>query len=144
MPFFLYIGHLLKLFFVSKYLDMQIPSHYLPIMPYLILKGANNFIEFAENVFKAKVELIVPRSEGVIMHGELTIGKAAIMFADATDDYQPFPSSMFILVENVEETYKLGLEKGAISIQEVAERNYGYSAGLKDPFGNHWWLSQSV
>jgi uncharacterized glyoxalase superfamily protein PhnB len=111
-------------------------------MPYLILKGANDFIDFTKKVFNAKVELIVPRSEGVIMHGELTIGKAAIMFADATDDYKPFPSSMFILIENIDEVYKLGLKNGAISTQEIDERNYGRSAGFKDPFGNQWWLTQ--
>lgn len=121
---------------------MQIPVHYLPIMPYLIVEKANDFIDFTKKVFDAKVELIVPRSEGVIMHGELSIGKAVIMFCDATEGYKAFPASMFLLVDDVNKTYNLGLQNGAISTQEISERDYGKSAGFLDAFGNQWWLTE--
>ena len=35
-----------------------------------------------KNVFGAEEQRIVPRSEGVIMHGELRIGGAVIIFAE--------------------------------------------------------------
>lgn len=123
---------------------MEQPNYYLPIMPYLIVEGANEFIEFTDKVFGAIVQLTVPRSEGVIMHGEITIGKATVMFADATETYQPFPGGMFLFVEDVKKTYELGLANGAVSALEVGEREYGLSAGLKDPFGNVWWLAQGT
>jgi PhnB protein len=121
---------------------MQIPDYYLPIMPYLIVEKAYDFIEFVEKVFKGKNRLIVPREEGVIMHGEMTIGKAAIMFCDATETYKPRAAGMFILIENVDEVYARGLANGAISLQEPADRNYGRSAGFQDAFGNQWWLTK--
>jgi len=55
---------------------MVIPDYYLPIMPYLIVEKAYDFIAFTQKVFNSKTELIVPREEGTIMHGEITIGKA--------------------------------------------------------------------
>jgi PhnB protein len=121
---------------------MEIPDYYLPVMPYLIINSAGNFIEFAKKVFNAEIKLIVPRAEGVIMHGELTIGKAAIMFADATEKFFPRPAGMFILIPNVDEVYHRALLNGATSLQEPADMDYGHSAGFEDMFGNSWWLTQ--
>ena len=121
---------------------MKPPQYYLPIMPYLIVNKAYEFIDFTEKVFNAKTELIVPREEGVIMHGEITIGKAAIMFCDATAVYKPRPAGMFILVQHVEEIYNRALANGAVSTQEPAEREYGLSAGFQDVYGNQWWLTK--
>ena len=64
---------------------MQIPSHYNRLMPYMIVPGAYEFIAFMKAIFGAGEQLIVPRSEGIIMHGELRIGDAVIMFADAIE-----------------------------------------------------------
>ncbi len=119
---------------------MVIPDYYLPIMPYLIVEKAYDFIAFTQKVFNSKTELIVPREEGTIMHGEITIGKAAIMFCDATEIYTPRPAGMFILIPNVDETYHSALANGATSLQEPGDRDYGRSAGFQDMFGNQWWL----
>ena len=53
---------------------MQVPSQYNRLMPYMIVPNAYQFIEFMKDVFGATVQHITPRSEGVIMHGELKIG----------------------------------------------------------------------
>ena len=50
---------------------MKIPLQYNRIMPYLIVPNATDFIRFMKEVFGAEEQIIVPRSEGVIMHGEL-------------------------------------------------------------------------
>lgn len=121
---------------------MKVPSYYLPIMPYLIVNKAYDFIDFVQKVFKGKTELIVPREEGVIMHAEITIGKAAIMFCDATEIYTPRPAGMFILIENVDEVYNTALANGAVPLQEPGDREYGYTAGFQDAFGNQWWLTK--
>jgi uncharacterized glyoxalase superfamily protein PhnB len=53
---------------------MKIPPQYNRVMPYLIIPRAAEFIVFMKEVFGAQEQMIVPRSEGVIMHGELRIG----------------------------------------------------------------------
>ena len=60
---------------------MKIPSQYTRLMPYLIVPNAADFIGFMKEVFGAEEQIIVPRSEGVIMHGELRIGDAVIHHA---------------------------------------------------------------
>lgn len=118
---------------------MQIPLHYNRLMPYLIVPGANSFIDFMKTVFGATVQIIVPRSEGVIMHGELRIGDGVIMFADSTEQFASRPAGMFIYVENVDETYKTALAAGATSAMQPIKMDYGYTCGFKDVFGNDWW-----
>lgn len=118
---------------------MPVPTQYNRLMPYLILPDALHFIDFMKYVFSATEQAIVPRSEGVIMHGELRIIDSVIMFADSTEAFSPRPAGLFIYVENVDDIYRKALEKGAISKMEPATQPYGYTCGFQDPFGNDWW-----
>jgi uncharacterized glyoxalase superfamily protein PhnB len=118
---------------------MQIPDQYNRLMPYLIIPSAAQFIDFMKAVFGATVQLIVPRSEGVIMHGELRIGDAVIMFADVTEQFTARPAGMFIYVENVDEVYAKALAAGATSSMQPTKMDYGYTCGFSDVFGNDWW-----
>ena len=119
---------------------MNIPKHYLPIMPYLIITNAKAFAGFAEKVFGAKVDLIIDRTETLIMHGELRIGDAVIMFADATEQFKERPAGMWIYVIGVDEIYAKGLAHGATSLMPPVQRPYGYTGGFQDAWGNQWWI----
>jgi PhnB protein len=118
---------------------MKIPSHYNRLMPYLIIPDAYKFIDFMKSIFGAAEQIIVPRSEGVIMHGELRIGDAVIMFADTTGTIKARPAGIFIYVEHVDETYKKAMDAGAVSLMEPMQQPYGYTCGFHDVFGNDWW-----
>lgn len=119
---------------------MKIPAQYLPVMPYIILQDAQAFARFMVHVFKAEEQLIVPGEQGV-MHGELKVGDAVIMFANATELWKPFPASVFIYVEAVEGIFERAFAEGCKQLQELAQREYGYGGGFEDPFGNQWWVN---
>ena len=121
---------------------MKIPSHYNRLMPYIIIPNANKFMDFMKTVFGATEQAIVPRSEGIIMHGELRIGDAVVMFADVTEQFESKPAGMFIYVENTDDTYKKALDAGASSLMKPTQQPYGYTCGFHDPFGNDWWPVQ--
>ena len=118
---------------------MDIPAQYNRLMPYLIVSGASQFIEFMQTVFGTTLQMTVPRSEGVIMHGELRIGESVIMFADKTDVIAARPAGFFIYVDNVDEIYAKALTAGASSTMLPGTMDYGYTCGFKDVFGNDWW-----
>jgi PhnB protein len=63
------------------------------------------------------------------------------MFADATSQYLPSPGGFFIYVHDCDTVYQNALENGATSINEPASQSYGRSAGIKDAFGNTWWIT---
>ncbi len=119
---------------------MNIPQNYLPVMPYLILKEAKAFINFAKIVFDAKEQLIVPGENETIMHGELKIHDAVIMFAQAGDTWTEKTAGMYIYVTDVNNVYQKALENGATALMAPEKKEYGYSGGFEDPFGNHWWI----
>ncbi|HMK25802.1 MAG TPA: VOC family protein [Chitinophagaceae bacterium] len=118
---------------------MKIPASHNRLMPYMIIPDAYKFLEFMKNVFAVTEQIIVPRSEGVIMHGELRIGESVIMFADTTEQITARPAGIFIYVDHVDETYKKALAAGAASLMEPMQQPYGYTCGFHDPFGNDWW-----
>lgn len=113
-------------------------------MPYLILNEASAFIGFAKEVLGAAEQYRVQRPEDdrIIMHAELRIGDAVIMCAHSTEEFGQQTAGMFLFVENVDNNYKLALDRGAASLMEPARQDYGYSAGFRDPFGNQWWITQ--
>lgn len=121
---------------------MQIPEQYLPVMPYLILKNAESFHSFMKEVFLAEDQLIVPRDGGGIMHGELRIGDAVVMFADATPAWSNFPGSIFMYVKDVNSLFQRAMSVGCKQLQELDQREYGFGGGFEDHFGNNWWVNE--
>lgn len=77
------------------------------------------------------------------MHGELRIGEAVIMFADATDEFLAKPAGLLIYVESVQDTYKKAIAAGATSVMEPVQQPYGLTCGFKDKFGNDWWPTEA-
>jgi len=123
---------------------MKIPENYLPVMPYLILDRARAFLDFAKYVFDAKEQLIVPgEDDRNIMHGEIRISDAVIMFAGSSEVWKQKTAGMFLFVDSVNTVYNKAIEKGGTSLQDPEEKDYGYTAGFEDPFGNQWWINEA-
>lgn len=122
---------------------MKIPQGHQPIMPYLIIKDAGKFIEFTKSVFGASEIFKSYRDNDnqIIMHAEVRISGCNIMFADVTEFYDVANANLFIYVEDADETFKIALENGATVVTEIADQDYGRSGGVKDPFGNTWWIT---
>ncbi len=116
---------------------------YQTVMPYLIVNDAAGLFQFMQEVFDAKEKYKTMREEApqVIRHGEVTIGGSVIMFAEATDQWKAEPAGMFICVADADETYKKALAAGAASVMAPSDQSYGRSCGVKDPFGNTWWIT---
>ncbi|HTG56665.1 MAG TPA: VOC family protein [Niabella sp.] len=122
---------------------MKIPNGHQPLMPYLILKNADAFIEFTKTVFGAKEIFKSYRDNDnkIIMHAEVQINGCNIMFADMTEFYGVANANLFIYVEDADQTVDIALANGATIINELADQDYGRSGGIEDPFGNVWWVT---
>ena len=122
----------------------KIPENYPTVMPYLIIKNAAAFIEFMQDVFDALLSGKHMRDEKLIMHAELKIGNSSIMLADSTDQYALSNAGLFIYVEDADTTYKKAINKGSTVITELSDQSYGRAGGIKDPFGNTWWITSVI
>lgn len=119
----------------------MIPAHYQPVMPYVVVNDTDGFIDFISAVFGAEEKLRVNRDDGSLMHGEYILNGGTIMLGQASDEWKPFPNSMFLVVKEVAELYRKAAENGAIGNQDPADRGYGLAAGFMDRWGNQWWLN---
>jgi PhnB protein len=124
--------------------NLNIPEGYQQVMPYLIVESAAAFFTFAKSVFGAEEKYKAMRTEALIMHAEISIGSSVIMFADSTQEYAKQTAGLFIYVNDCDQVYQKALASGAVNVMEPAEQSYGRSAGIKDPFGNIWWLTTAV
>lgn len=121
---------------------MNLPSGHQTIMPYLILKGAAQFIDFTKKVFDAKdSNQQVLRDDGTVQHAEIILNDSTIMVTDEIKDWPQQNANLFVYVPNADETYKKALENGATSLMGLSDQDYGRTCGVTDPFGNIWWIT---
>ena len=119
-----------------------IPDDYHQVTPYLLVPQAAKLIDFAVAVFGADEGERLALPNGTIMHAQVRIGDATIMIGEATGDMDPLPGALYVYVEDTDATYQKALGAGAISVMEPADQFYGdRNAGVRDPFGNHWWIA---
>lgn len=120
---------------------MKFPDTHQTVMPYLIINNAASFIVFTQKVFGATESIKIMRDEDTIMHAEIMIGSSTIMFADSNETYVSSPAGLFIYVEDADEVYKKAITEGATAVTALADQDYGRSGGVRDPFGNTWWIT---
>jgi PhnB protein len=111
------------------------------VIPYLIIPNADRFYDFVNKVFGGKETQRFLTQDKTVMHGEVNIGGSTIMFADCGDEWTPQPAGLYISVENADETYRRALDHGATVVMELSNKDYGRTGGVKDPFGNTWWIT---
>ena len=120
---------------------VNIPEGYQQIMPYLVVENASAFISFTQKVFDATERLKTMRDEHTIMHAEISIGESVIMIADATAQYSVQNAGLFIYADDCDAVFQKALDNGATTLMVPADQSYGRSGGVKDAFGNTWWIT---
>lgn len=115
------------------------------ITPYLFAQGASQLIEFISAAFGGEVTFRKERSDGAIMHAEVRIGDSMLMVAEATGQFGPTPTSIYLYVTDCDAVYQRALDAGGVSLFPMmtlpSGERYG---GVKDPVGNTWWIATHV
>ena len=121
---------------------MNIPNSHQTVMPYLILKDAGRFLDFADSVFDTEtLHKTMREDDKTIRHGEIKIGDSTIMFGNSSPEWEASPANLFVYVEDADATYQKALDHGAISMMDLKDESYGRTCGVKDPCGNVWWIT---
>jgi PhnB protein len=112
------------------------------IAPYILVKGAPQFIEFLKAAFEGIEQVRVPHPDGSIMHAQVNIGNSAIELGEASQEHPPRPCTVHLYVESADATYARALQAGATSVYQVADQPWGDRQGcVKDEFGNVWYIA---
>lgn len=118
----------------------KVPEGYQTVMPYIIIKDALKFMAFMQDVFGATEKMKMLTHDGQIMHGEVFIGESCIMFANSGGEWGVNNAGLYVYVDDADATYQKALDAGSEVVTELADQSYGRSGGIKDPFGNTWWI----
>jgi PhnB protein len=110
------------------------------VRPYLY--GYSDLFDLVKHAFGA-VELERFEFGPTEHHIEAKIGDSVVVL-----ELMPEPpatatrASIYVYVPNVDDAYQRALEKGATSVQAPQDKPYSErQAGVKDSFGNIWWMS---
>ncbi|MEC5143914.1 VOC family protein [Chitinophaga sp. 212800010-3] len=121
---------------------MKLPAGHQRVIPYLILKDAEGFFKFTTSVFDAKETFRSYREETkVLSHCEIAIGDCAIMFAESTANWGVENAGLFVYMDDPDAAFNKAIKAGATEVMPMTDQHYGRSGGVKDPFGNTWWIT---
>jgi len=119
-----------------------VPEGYHTVTPYLVVEGVPRLIDFLKAAFDAVEIERVPGPDGKISHAEVRIGDSVVMMGEASGEWKPMPTMIYLYVSDADASYKRALDAGATSLMEPMDQFYGdRNGGVKDPCGNQWWVA---
>lgn len=115
------------------------------VQPYLHLRGSEKMIPFLKNAFGGVVTDHVPMSpEGHVLHATVQIGDNTLELDEAHGEFQPMPCHLHLHVDDADAMHARALRAGATLVDAPSDRPYGRSGGVKDPFGNTWYMTSPL
>lgn len=117
------------------------PNGPLSVQPYLHLRGAEKMIPFAEKAFRAQTQGVAWSDERKVLHATIQVEHATFEIDEADEQWPPMPCQLHMYVPDVDACYAAALAAGAVSVEAPTDKEYERSAGLKDPFGNTWYVA---
>ena len=130
-----------------------IPDNYPQVMPYLIVDGAKEAIEFYKGVLGATERMRLEGPDGGIGHAELEIGESVIMLADENPGMNiegprsvgGTPVTIHVYIEDADAAFERAVQAGAKSLRAVEDQFYGDRSGqFEDPYGHRWNVATHV
>lgn len=137
----------------SKNKVSYIQEGYRSVTPFLIIKGADNAIDFYKQVFGAEEVMRMRGTDGKIVHAEMIIGDSKIMLADegperhlkSPESFGGSPVGIHLYMADVDAVIDRAVRAGAIIERPVENMFYGDRIGsIVDPFGHKWSISTHI
>jgi PhnB protein len=122
-----------------------IPDGLAPVVPQLVIAGAQRAIDFFRQAFGAELLHSMPGPKGSIMHAAVKIGEGTFFVSDSTDFAKPTASNTYLYVKDVDAVYDRAVKAGATVLSPLTNMFWGDRWGMvADPFGNQWQLGCHV
>lgn len=118
------------------------PGQMNAIQVYLFLRDAEKMAGFLESAFGAKAEGVHKAPDGTVAHATIRIGDNTLEFSEAHEEWQPSVCHLHLYVPDTDAVYAQALHAGATTIEAPSDKPYGdRSAGVRDPWGNSWFIA---
>jgi PhnB protein len=111
------------------------PKGWRTITPRIVARDSRSLVEFVKQVFEATGEY---RDGAPTV---LSIGDSMIMISDI-EVRGPTSAFLYVYVCDADETYRLAISAGAVSVEEPRNLPYGdRRAMIEDRWGNIWQIA---
>ena len=115
------------------------------ITPYLFAENALELVKFISQAFGGVETYRKLRPDGALIHAEVRIADSMLMLGEATAQFGPMPTSIYLYVADSDSVYQKALETGGVSVFPIMTLPNGERyGGVKDPWGNIWWIATHV
>ncbi|PYX20933.1 MAG: glyoxalase, partial [Acidobacteria bacterium] len=130
-----------------------VPPGFHTLTPHLVVRNAEQALEFYKNAFGAEVLHVAHMPDGKVMHASLRIGDSMLMLNDEFPDYgtlSPLSTggsavTIHIYTENVDAAFNRAVSAGAQVKMPLADQFWGDRYGVvADPFGHKWSLGAHI
>jgi uncharacterized glyoxalase superfamily protein PhnB len=124
-------------------------THFLPdqrsVTPYMHIAGAAQCIPFLKQAFGAEEVMRHQTPDGFVHHAKMRIGDSVLEMGEAHGQFPAMPLNLHLYVPDADAVYRQALAAGAASVREPVDEPYGDRvAGVRDPFGNLWWIATHI
>ena len=129
-----------------------VPDGYPQVIPYLIVDGAADAIEFYNQVLGTKERLRMGGG-GKVGHAELELGDSVIMLADESPESPSqsprelggSPVTISLYLPDVDGVWEKAMAAGAKELRPPTDQFYGdRTAQFEDPWGHRWNIGTHV
>src|SRR5437870_11568860 len=130
-----------------------VPPGFHTLTPHLVVRKAEQALEFYKNAFGAEVLHVAHMPDGKVMHASLRIGDSMLMLNDEFPDYgtlSPLSTggsavTIHIYTENVDAAFNRAVSAGAQVKMPLADQFWGDRYGVvADPFGHNSELTSKT
>ena len=128
----------------------SIPPGYHAVTPYIMVRSADSFIDFAVRALGAEPLFSHRAPDGRVVHAQFRVGDSVIMCSDETPEHQDMrgieslggsPMSLFLYVADADASLAQAVASGASVVYPATDQQYGRSATFRDPFGLLWHVT---
>lgn len=124
---------------------LKLPEGHGTMVPYFLVPDADAFIDFLKAAFQAKDKEMHRDDDGHVRHAELTIGAAPLMLGQSNEQWKAQGSMNYLYVADTDATHRTCLAAGCTELYAPTDHDYGVrGSGVRDPWGNTWWLAQPL
>ena len=117
------------------------PEGYHAVTPYLIVKPADELVDFVKQAFGAVESMRATGSAGGL-HCEVKIGDSMVMIGGGPT-FDTRAAAIHLYVSDVDEVHARAVAAGATSLAEPSDQEYGERiAAVKDIGGNEWYIAK--
>lgn len=123
---------------------MLIPPGFHAVTPYFFVRDAVGFLEFLVQGLGGE-EVGRHMNGDRIANAQVRLGTSTVMVSEASAEYPAMPASYYLYVEDADRAMERAVAAGGATVMEVADMPYDdRQGGIRDPFGNLWWISQRL